>query len=187
MHANYNQNEVLRYCRQTVLKAMNGVRAAMRGSNRLSLKKGVRAERAEKCELNPTKGIDVYAEDLILEALTNKLQKIEGIKAFTVFSEELGIRTFPEGVAEEQADLVIFIDPIDGTEFIETLQGGWCLVAVYDRKANQMVCAVAGDIFLNRLYWASAAGWPRPSTSRRIPGSGCTAGKVRKNSLLGRA
>jgi len=49
---------------------------------------------------------------------------------------------------------VVFVDPIDGTEFIESLQGGWCLVAVYDRRAHEVVCAVAGDIFLNRLYWA---------------------------------
>jgi myo-inositol-1(or 4)-monophosphatase len=53
---------------------------------------------------------------------------------------------------------VVFIDPIDGTEFIESLQGGWCLIAVYDRRADEVVCAVAGDIFLNRLYWACRSG-----------------------------
>jgi myo-inositol-1(or 4)-monophosphatase len=158
MRNRYNENDVLRYCRQTVLKAMDGVRAAMRGSNRLFLKEEVRDKKTEKSELNITKGIDAFAEDLIVAALSKKFKKIEGINAFTVFSEELGIQTFPDNAVEKDADLVVFIDPIDGTEFIESLQGGWCLIAVYDRKINEMVCAVAGDIFLNRLYWASASG-----------------------------
>jgi myo-inositol-1(or 4)-monophosphatase len=154
----YNENDVLRYSRQTVLKAMDGVRASMRGSNRLLLKEAAREKKTEKSELNPTKGIDALAEDLIVATLTKKIRKIEGLNAVTIFSEELGIKTFPDSASENEADLIIFVDPIDGTEFIESLQGGWCLIAVYDRKINEMVCAVAGDIFLNRLYWASAWG-----------------------------
>jgi myo-inositol-1(or 4)-monophosphatase len=137
---------------------MDGVRAAMRGSNRLLLKETVKDQKIEKSELNLTKGIDTFAEDLIIGTLTQKFKKLEGVNAFTVFSEEAGIKTFPDNVSEDEADLVIFVDPIDGTEFIESLQGGWCLIAVFDRKADKMVCAVAGDIFLNRLYWASASG-----------------------------
>jgi len=158
MKNRYDESEVLRYCRQTVLKAMNGVRASMRGSNRLLLKERIKNKGSKKSELNPTKGIDAYAEELVLAALKKKFKKIQGIDAFTVFSEELGITTFPDNVPEKDVDLVVFIDPIDGTEFIESLQGGWCLISVYDRKINKMVCAVAGDIFLNRLYWASASG-----------------------------
>ncbi len=158
MRNRYNENDILRYCRQTVLKAMDGVRAAMRGSNRLLLKETVKDQKTEKSELNLTKCIDTFAEDLIICTLKQKFKKLEGINSFTVFSEELGIKTFPEGADEHNADLVVFIDPIDGTEFIESLQGGWSLIAVYDRKADEMVCAVAGDIFLNRLYWASASG-----------------------------
>jgi len=45
--------------------------------------------------------------------------KLPGVKAYTVFSEELGIKTFPEGASESEANVVVFIDPIDGTEFIE--------------------------------------------------------------------
>ena len=32
-------------------------------------------------------------------------------------------------------------------------------MAVYDRREGKVVCAVAGDIFLNRLYWASRSGY----------------------------
>lgn len=158
MQNRYNENDILRYCRQTVLKAMDGVRAAMRGANRLLLKEPARDRKIEKSELNPAKCIDTFAEDLIIDTLTRKFKKLEGVGSFTVFSEEIGIKTFPECSNEIEADLVVFIDPIDGTEFIESLQGGWCLLAVYDRKVNEIVCAVAGDIFLNRLYWASASG-----------------------------
>lgn len=81
MRNRYNENDILRYCRQTVLKAMDGVRASMRGSNRLLLKKTVRDQKTEKFELNPTKGIDALAEDLIVAALSEKFKKIEDIFA----------------------------------------------------------------------------------------------------------
>lgn len=158
MRRSYNEHNILRYCQQTVLKTMDKVRATMRGSNRLLLKEVVEEQKTEKSELNLTKGIDTLAEDLIVAALEKKLIKKAGVGAITVFSEELGIKTLPDDAHEDDADLVIFIDPIDGTEFIESLQGGWCLMAVYDRRENEVVCAVAGDIFLDRLYWASRSG-----------------------------
>ena len=156
----YSEEDILRYCRQIVLKAMNHVRATMRGSKRLRLKEAIENIDVAKDGSNLTKAVDKEAEDLIIAALVKKFKKIKGIKAFTVFSEELGIHTFPEDASEADSDLVIFIDPIDGTEFIESLQGGWCLMAVYDRKANEVIATVAGDIFLDRLYWASKSGSP---------------------------
>jgi myo-inositol-1(or 4)-monophosphatase len=158
MSKSYRDHDVLRYCRQAVLKAMDRVRASMRGSDRLALQDVVVGHGVEKSPLNLTKGIDVLAEELILATLEKKLVERLGLCPLVVFSEELGIRTLPPGAREEDAELVVFIDPIDGTEFIESLQGGWCLVAVYDRRANEVVCAVAGDIFFNRLYWARRSG-----------------------------
>ena len=158
MSRSYDDADVLRYCQHTVLKAMDNVRGIMRGSDRLLLKEVVNEQKTEKSELNLTKGIDARAEDLIVAALEKKLIRKAGVKALTVFSEELGIKTIPERAREDDAELVVFIDPIDGTEFIESLQGGWCLMAVYDRRQDEVVCAVAGDIFLNRLYWASRSG-----------------------------
>ncbi len=155
MTTSYSENDILRYCRQIVMKAMDKVRTDMRGSSRLSMKQSIENIDTEKSDLNLTKAIDKEAEDLIIASLCKKLGKIESIKSFTIFSEEAGIKTFPEGAPESESDLVIFIDPIDGTEFIENLQGGWCLMAVYDRKNNEVVAAVAGDIFLDRIYWAS--------------------------------
>ena len=158
MYKPCNDYNVLRYCQQTVLKTMDNVRSSMRGSSRLLLKDVVENQKTKKSELNLTKGIDALAEDLIIAAVEKKLIKKAGIKALTVFSEELGIKTLPEGMKDDHAELVIFIDPIDGTEFIESLQGGWCLMAVYDPHENEVVCAVAGDIFLDRIYWASRSG-----------------------------
>lgn len=160
MSTSYCEEDILRYCRQIVLKAMNHVRATMRGSKRLRLKEAIENLDVAKDGLNLTKAVDKEAEDLIISALAKKFKKIRNVDAFTVFSEELGIHTFPDGAKEADSDLVIFIDPIDGTEFIESLQGGWCLMAVYDRKANDVIAAVAGDIFLDRLYWASKSGSP---------------------------
>ncbi|MGD0539803.1 MAG: inositol monophosphatase family protein [Verrucomicrobiota bacterium] len=151
---------VLRYCRQIILKTMDHVRSAMRGENRLNFKRAVADPQLQKSAQNLTKAVDRDAEDLIVETLQHKLLKLPGIKAYMVFSEELGIRTFPEGASEHEADLVVFIDPIDGTEFIEALQGGWSLIAVYDRRADEVIAAVAGDIFLDRIYWASKSGYP---------------------------
>lgn len=150
---------VLRYCRQIIMKAMDHVRNSMRQDSLASMRRCVDNPYIVKSEQNLTKAIDKEAEDLILDALQLKFAKIPQVKAYTVFSEELGIKTFPDGAAESDADLVVFIDPIDGTEFVEALQGGWCLMAVYDRRADEVLAAVAGDIFLDRIYWASRDGY----------------------------
>ncbi|MEW6366033.1 MAG: inositol monophosphatase family protein [Acidobacteriota bacterium] len=159
MDAFQSEHDILRYSRQVVLKAMDNVRARMRGSDRLTLSGTVESPQVAKAELNLTKGIDAATEELIVGTLQKKLARIPAIKTFSVFSEECGILRFPRGAKEADADLVVFVDPIDGTEFIESLQGGWCLVAVYDRRANETIVAVAGDIFLDRLYWASKSSY----------------------------
>lgn len=151
---------VLRYCRQVVMQAMDHVRSRMREENLPYLRQCVEDQKVSKSELNPTKAIDREAEDLIIDLLRCKFAKLPGISAYTIFSEELGIQTFPDGARESDADLVVFIDPIDGTEFVESLQGGWTLVAVFDRRAGDVLAAVAGDIFLDRVYWASRTGYP---------------------------
>ncbi len=151
---------VLRYCRQIIMQTMDHVRSTMRDDNLTAMKCRVAHPHVQKSELNLTKAIDQDAEDLILAALHYKFPKLPEVKAYTVFSEELGIKTFPEGAKESEAELVVFIDPIDGTEFVEALQGGWALIAVYDRRCDEVLCAVAGDIFLDRLYWASQNGYP---------------------------
>jgi myo-inositol-1(or 4)-monophosphatase len=149
--------DILRYLRQVVLKTMDRVRSRMRGSDRLLLKIVVESSFV-KDSANPTKGIDREAEDLIIQSLLRKLPKMNGVERLAVFSEECGIFTHPKDLEPAVADWVVFIDPIDGTEFAESLQGGWCLLALYNRRSNQVEAAVAGDIFLNRLYWASRNG-----------------------------
>ena len=150
---------VLRYCRQIVMQTMDHVRSRMREEDLPALRRHVANVHVQKSDVNPTTAIDQEAEDLILRELARKFPKLPGIRAYTVFSEELGIQTFPAGAGESDADLVVFIDPIDGTEFVEALQGGWTLIAVYDRRLNDVLAAVAGDIFLDRIYWASASGY----------------------------
>ena len=150
---------MLRYCRQVVMQTMNHVRSRLREENLPCLRRHVEEPAVRKSELNPTKAIDQEAEDLIVGELQRKFAKLPGIRAYTVFSEELGIKTFPEGQREADADIVVFVDPIDGTEFAEALQGGWTLLAVYDRRSDEVIAAVAGDIFLDRVYWASKTGY----------------------------
>lgn len=151
-------DDILRYLRQVVLKAMDRVRSRMRGSDRLLLSNVLESSAETKDQTNLTKGIDQEAEDLIIDALLRKLPKMSGVERLAVFSEERGIFTHPAGLDAEDADWVVFIDPVDGTEFVESLQGGWCLLALYNRNANRVEAAVAGDMFLNRLYWASPHG-----------------------------
>jgi myo-inositol-1(or 4)-monophosphatase len=152
------EDDVLRYCRQVVLKAMNSIRARMRGSDRLFLKEPVAASEEKKAQENLTKGVDSEAEDIVIRSLWKKLLKVGRFEGLAVFSEEAGILTFPEGMKPEDAAWVAFIDPIDGTEFIEGLQGGWTLLALYDRSQDRVEVAVGGDLFLDRLYWASQRG-----------------------------
>jgi myo-inositol-1(or 4)-monophosphatase len=149
---------ILRYSRQIILETMDHVRGRMRHDNLSEMRQLSEKTYVQKSEQNPTKRIDREAEDLILDLLRRKFAKLPGAKSYTVFSEDLGIKTFPANVKETDSDLVIFIDPIDGTEFAESLQGGWSLLAVYDRRMDEVVAAVAGDIFLDRLYWASRSG-----------------------------
>ena len=98
---------VLRCCRQIILKTMDHVRSAMRGENRLHLKRAVADPQLQKSAQNLTKAVDPDAEDLNLDALRQKFTKLPGVKAYTVFSEELGIKTFPEGANEGEASLVV--------------------------------------------------------------------------------
>jgi fructose-1,6-bisphosphatase/inositol monophosphatase family enzyme len=150
---------ILRYCRQIILEAMDYVRSCLRHDNLLEMRGLVKNTYIQKSEQNPTKTIDREAEDLILKLLRRKFAKLPEAMSYTVFSEDLGIKTFPANVPENESDLVIFIDPVDGTEFAESLQGGWALMSVYDRRMDDVVATVAGDIFLDRLYWASRSGY----------------------------
>lgn len=150
--------DILRYLRQVVMKAMDRIRSRMRGSERLALKGAIASSADTKAATNLTKGVDREAEDLILESLLSKMPRMKGVERLAVFSEERGILTYPESLDPGQAEWVAFIDPVDGTEFIENLQGGWCLLALYNRAQDRVEAAVAGDIFLNRLYWASHSG-----------------------------
>jgi len=152
------QDDILRYCRQVVLKAMDSIRARMRGSNRLLLKESVLGSEEKKAQGNLTKGVDREAEEIVIQSLLKKLPKVGNIERLAVFSEEAGILTFPADLQPEAADWVAFIDPIDGTEFIEGLQSGWTLLALYDRRRDRVEAAVAGDLFLDRVYWASQSG-----------------------------
>lgn len=150
--------DILRYLRQVVMKAMDRIRSRMRGSERLALKAAVAASAATKASTNLTKAVDLEAEDLIIDSLLSKLPKMKGVGSLAIFSEERGISGLSGSVNVDDAEWIAFIDPVDGTEFIENLQGGWCLLALYNRKEDRVEAAVAGDIFLNRLYWASHDG-----------------------------
>lgn len=151
-------DDILRYLRHIVLKAMDRIRNRMRGSDRLVLRDAIMSSADTKDRTNLTKGVDREAEDLILNSLLRKLPKMKGIERLSVFSEERGVFTYPEHLDPDDAEWVAFIDPVDGTEFAESLQGGWCLLALYNRTLDRVEAAVAGDIFLNRLYWASQNG-----------------------------
>jgi len=78
------------------MKTMDHVRGTMRGENRLHLKCAVADPQLHKSQQNLTKAVDRDAEDLILDALQRKFLKLPDVKAYTVFSEELGIKTFPK-------------------------------------------------------------------------------------------
>lgn len=142
------------------MKTMDHVRSRMRQDSLPAMRRRVSNPHIQKSDENLTKAIDQEAEDMIVDAVQSKFAKLPGVKAYTVFSEELGIQTFPEGAKESEADLVVFIDPIDGTEFVEALQGGWSLTEVYDLPISDVLAVVAGDIFLDRFYWASRTGYP---------------------------
>jgi len=150
--------DILRYLRQIVMKAMDRIRSRMRGSERLALKGAIAESADTKAATNLTKAVDREAEDLIIDSLLSKMPRMKGVEQMAVFSEERGIVTYPESLDPDDAKWVAFIDPVDGTEFIENLQGGWCLLALYNRAQDRVEAAVAGDIFLNRLYWASHNG-----------------------------
>jgi fructose-1,6-bisphosphatase/inositol monophosphatase family enzyme len=113
-----------RCSRQIVLETMDHVRGTMRSENRLSLTRAVADPQLQKSAQNLTKAVDRDAEDLILDGLQQKFPKLPAVKAYTVFSEELGIKTFPEGASGSEANLVVFIEPIDGKEIIKSLQCG---------------------------------------------------------------
>jgi hypothetical protein len=94
----------------------------MRGSNRLLLGKVLQNQKVKKSSLNFTKGIDSLAEDFILASLEKKLlTKKMGVKAFTVFVEELGIVTLPKGANKDDSELVILLASVNSTEFIKSL------------------------------------------------------------------
>ncbi len=145
---------LIRYGRQVVMRGMEQTRHAMRGSSRFTMRATVAETSEHKSEENPTKGIDQAVERDIIAHLQEKLSRIEGLPPYAIFSEECGIVRC-QGHAGQSGEpaFVVFVDPIDGTEFAETLQAGWCLLSFYDKARGRAIGAVAGDIFLNRLFW----------------------------------
>ena len=101
---------VLRYCRQVIMETMDHVRSTMRGANIASMKHRADNPTIRKSEENPTKTMDLEAEDLIVGSLQQKFARFPEIGVYTVFSEELGMRTFPAGASEAEAKLVVFVD-----------------------------------------------------------------------------
>jgi fructose-1,6-bisphosphatase/inositol monophosphatase family enzyme len=121
---------VLRYCRQVIMLAMHYVRSRMRGEELLTLKRKAAHPHLQKSEQNLTKVIDQETENVIVRALQSKFTKLKDVRAYTVFSEELGIKIFPKGSKEAEAHLVVIIDPIDGTEYRNSarrLVAGCCI------------------------------------------------------------
>lgn len=142
---------LMRYTRQVVMRAMESTRHAMRGSQRFAMQATVAEISERKAEENPTKRIDEAIEADIISQLQKKYSRIPGLPPYAIFSEEHGIVEVGDG--SNRHGFVVFIDPVDGTEFAESLQGGWCLLSFYDRVRRRAVGAVAGDIFLDRLFW----------------------------------
>ncbi|NOZ20014.1 MAG: hypothetical protein GXP25_02885 [Planctomycetes bacterium] len=145
---------LLRYGRQVVMRAMERTRFEMRGGRRLAMKEVVEGSLEHKSVENPTKQIDKEIENDIIASLRKKLGTIAGLPPYAIFSEECGILACgSEAGSEQDARFVIFVDPVDGTEFAEALQGGWCLLGFYDAQERKALGAIAGDIFLDRLFW----------------------------------
>jgi fructose-1,6-bisphosphatase/inositol monophosphatase family enzyme len=78
------------------MKAMDHVLSGMREERIPYMKCRVENPHIHKSEQNLTKVIDQEAEDIILDALRYKFAKLPEVKAYTVFTEEMGIKTFPE-------------------------------------------------------------------------------------------
>jgi hypothetical protein len=70
------------------MKAMGHVRASMRHDNLPNLRRHVENIHVRKSEQNLTKAIDQETEDLLITARQQKFAKIEGVNAYTVFSEK---------------------------------------------------------------------------------------------------
>src|SRR5437660_12886047 len=96
--------DILRYLRQVVMKAMDHIRGRMRGSERLALKNVVALSAATKASTNLTKGVDLEAEDLIIDSLLSKLPKMKEVGSLAVFSEERGISGLAQSVDGDAAD-----------------------------------------------------------------------------------
>ena len=90
--------DILRYLRQVVMKAMDHIRNRMRGSERLLLKEAIASSARTKAESNLTKGVDREAEDLVIDSLLKKLPRMKGVERLAVFSEEAGIVTHSGGL-----------------------------------------------------------------------------------------
>ena len=87
----------LRYCRQIIMQTMDHVRSSMREENLTAMKCKVANFHVNKSDLNQTKAIDQVAEDLIVEALSQKFTKLTGVKAYTVFFRGTGDQDLSRG------------------------------------------------------------------------------------------
>lgn len=92
------------------MPTLDPVRSSMRDENLPAMRCRVANPEVNKSELNPTKAIDREPEDLT--AINGKFAKRPQVKAYTVLSEDMEIKTFPEGASQSDADWVVRIDPI---------------------------------------------------------------------------
>jgi fructose-1,6-bisphosphatase/inositol monophosphatase family enzyme len=105
-----------------------------------------------------TKAIDQAAEKAIQDYLHDQLGG-EGARPYYLVSEELGATKVvePEVPVEDRGttDLIIFVDPVDGTDTLIRGMDGAVLLAFYHRNEKKVLAAVVGEVRDPALYYAS--------------------------------
>jgi fructose-1,6-bisphosphatase/inositol monophosphatase family enzyme len=108
-------------------------------------------------EDDPTDPIDEEARTAISEVLQKaaKTSKHPLSRGFLVHDEETGFHQYAGIAGGREENILVLIDPVDGTSSAKRGLDGSTLISFFDRYTG-LCAAVMGDIFRRTIYWRKA-------------------------------
>jgi fructose-1,6-bisphosphatase/inositol monophosphatase family enzyme len=138
--------------------------------------------------------IDRLAETVFQQALAEAQKRDQRLRRVRVVSEHA-----PEGYGDNDPDVAIYLDPIDGTdEYLHGIDGAsYSVASCFDAHTGEALAAGMADIWAGKLYLGSASGVTvtslrtgrsvpaRPASAQKAPASGVIASYMGRWKYLG--
>jgi myo-inositol-1(or 4)-monophosphatase len=142
--------------RQLILLGKNICDKISKSVTVVSKKKALGKTLSKKSNNDYIKLADDLAEKVVKKILKNSANK-KGIGKITLISEERGVQCF--GYSEKNKDIIVILDPIDGSSNLRTTitpspTVSVCVAIIPEKNSPTIKYAFVRDVFNKRLYYA---------------------------------